>query len=86
MQVPVFKWTKHGYVSIMVPGFDPPLDVAVCRDILNNPGPVIIVDSRKPQSEARQRNLDLHMNTTVTTSLLCRFIEYSSELCSCFGI
>ena len=66
-RVPVFKWTKHGYVSIMVPGFDPPLDVAVCGDVLKNPGPVIL-DSRKLHSEARRSNLVLHMNNTVTTS------------------
>lgn len=66
MRVPVFKWTKHGCVSILVPGSDPPLDVTVCGDVLKNPGPVIF-DSRKLQSEERRRNLDLHMSNTVTT-------------------
>ena len=63
-RVLVFKWTKHGYVLIMVPGFDPPLAVAVCGDVLKNPGQVIF-DSRKPQREAGRRNFDLHMNNTV---------------------
>ena len=48
----------------MVPGFDPPLDVAVCGEVLKNPRQVIF-DSRKPQREAGRRNLDLHMNNTV---------------------
>ena len=79
-RVPVSKWTKHGYVSLMVPGFDPPMEITVCKDVLKNPGPVIF-DIRKPQSEARRRNLkrvearrrnlDLHMNNTVSTLYSC---------------
>ena len=34
--------SKHGYVSLMAPGFDPPMDIAVCKDVLKIPGPVIV--------------------------------------------
>ena len=34
-RVPVPKWTKHGYVSLVVPGLDPPLDITMCKDVLN---------------------------------------------------
>lgn len=38
----------------MLPGFDPPIDITVCKDVLKNPGPVIF-DIRKLQSEALKR-------------------------------
>ena len=38
-KVPMQKHTKHGFVSLVIPGHDPPLDITVYVDISTNPGP-----------------------------------------------
>ena len=35
----VLNWTKHGQTSLLIPGHDPPLDIAIYLDIATNPGP-----------------------------------------------
>lgn len=36
---PQFKWTKHGYMSLSPPNFNPIIDITICMDVASNPGP-----------------------------------------------
>ena len=40
--LPVTKWTKHGPISLHIPGHDPPLDITVFSDVSRNPGPQVL--------------------------------------------
>jgi hypothetical protein len=36
----ITKWSKHGIISLLIPGHDPPVDITIYVDICRNPGPV----------------------------------------------
>ena len=62
-RVSLSKWTKHGYLSLLIPGHDPPLDLTMYKDVLKNPGPESF------QNVLRRRNYDLHTYCSTTTTI-----------------
>ena len=32
------KWSKRGITTVFIPGYDPPLDITVFKDVSTNPG------------------------------------------------
>ena len=68
------KWTKHGYISFLVPGHDPPLEIAIYMDISRNPGSV-----SKPASTTTVQEEDTNLHTRNTS--LPTPITYSRTHC-----
>ena len=45
-------WSKHGYISLCIPGHDPPINITIYNDVSSNPGPQSsILDYEHDQSE-----------------------------------
>ena len=45
-------WSKHGYISLCIPGRDPPINITIYNDVSSNPGPQSsILDYKHDQSE-----------------------------------
>ena len=68
-RVPMQKHTKHGFVSLVIPGHDPPLDITVYVDISTNPGPaqsIIAFGSRQRATRDLIRQLDSPIRQTTT--------------------
>ena len=61
-RVSLSKWTKHGYLSLLIPGHDPPLDLTVYKDVLKNPGPESF------ENVLLRRNSNLHTSYSTTTT------------------
>ena len=60
------SWTKHGCTSLLVPGYDPPLNITIFGDISINPGPeTLLYNNLKRRNENLPNILDLHVNTRV---------------------
>ena len=63
------KHTKHGFVSLVIPGHDPPLDIKVYVDISTNPGPaqsIIAIGSRQRATRDLIRQLGSPVRQTTT--------------------
>ena len=58
-RIPMNKWTKHGYVSLFVPGPDPVFALTIFNDVPKNPG---------PEATPRMQNLSTALETSVTVS------------------
>ena len=68
-RVPMQKHTKHGFISLVIPGHDPPLDITVYVDISTNPGPaqsIITIGSRQRATRDLIRQLDSPIRQTTT--------------------
>lgn len=60
----VSKWSKHGHMSLVVAGHDPPVDITIFVDVSRNPGPVSSVLNLLLQDAASVSNL--HVGSTIT--------------------
>ena len=60
----VSKWSKHGHMSLVVAGHDPPVDITIFVDVSRNPGPVSSVLNLLLQDAASVSNL--HVRSTIT--------------------
>ena len=67
-KIPLVSCTKHGSTSLLIPGYDPPLNITIFGDISINPGlETLIQNNLKRRNENLPNILDLHMITRVTT-------------------
>ena len=56
------KWTKRGYVSLVIVGYVPPQDLTIYLDIAKNPGPSLLVSRNlSRQSFKRTEAINLHL-------------------------
>ena len=67
------KYTKHGNVTLLIPGHDPPLDITVFMDIAVNPGPCdstvnLNFGGNSNGSVATSTNLHFNKMSTLTYS------------------
>ena len=65
--------TKHGFVSLVIPGHDPPLDITVYVDISTNPGPAQSINTigsrqRTTQDSIQQLSSPVRQTTTLQYS------------------
>jgi len=71
-RLPTSKWNKHGYISLAIPGHDPPINITIYTDIATNPGPNSITTS--------DQEINLHCNTDANSSNSPRLYYSSSQL------
>lgn len=75
--VPVNKTTKHGTISLFIPGHDPPVDITIFSDIAVNPGPNptdYFPKSNLSKSSFKNPNKNLHIASTLNSN------QFSSSL------
>ena len=66
-RIPVGKWTKHGFIALVIPGHDPPTDITIYLDIAVNPGP------NNTNTSSNQVIATIHTTSTTST------IRYTSQ-------
>ena len=44
-------WRKHGFVSLSIPGHDPPIEITMYMDVATNPGPSSSLHQRNWQTD-----------------------------------
>ena len=61
----VGAWSKHGYISLCIPGHDPPINITIYNDVSINPGPHSSVFHHfKFKSCRSTSNSDTHLHIT----------------------
>ena len=55
--LPLRKWAKHGQISLVIPGHDPPQEITIFMDIAKNPGPIIKLSTHISCEERSALNL-----------------------------
>ena len=63
----VSKWSKHGQMSLVVAGHDPPVDITIFVDLSRNPGPDSSVSNLLLQDAASASNLRVCSTITIYT-------------------
>jgi exonuclease III len=75
-KVAVLKSSKHGFISLCIPGHDPPVDITIFMDIHTNPGPTNGTDHL---STLYQR-FSVNDSTSTSTDHSHRIVYTRSEL------
>ena len=72
-------WSKHGYISLCIPGHDPPINITIYNDVSSNPGPQSsILDYEHDQSEINDHSKFNLAGRQVTLSLICILLSHCS--------
>ena len=61
LKLALVKWTRHGNTSLLIPGYDPPIDITIFMDISRNPGPQ---ELNFDQDYSQASAINLHGNNT----------------------
>ena len=89
----VSKWNKHGEISLVVAGHDPPVDLTIFVDVALNPRPSATITSKSLLSSkfftrSGSDDLDLHIaRSTITTysrNELFKISRLSNVILPCF--
>ena len=67
-RLPLCKWSKHGLISLVIPGHDPPLEITIFMDIATNPGPVFKLSTHRSCEDRSAPDLHILPKQTITYS------------------
>lgn len=69
-------WSKHGYISLCIPGHDPPINITIYNDVSINPGPQSsILDYEPDQSEINHHSKFKSRGSTSKSDTLLHITE-----------
>lgn len=60
---------KHGPISLVIPGHDPPLEITIFIDIAKNPGPVLKLSTHRSCEDRSAPDLHILPKQIITYSL-----------------
>ena len=66
--LPLCKWRKHGPISLVIPGHDPPLEITIFTDIAKNPGPIFKLSTHRSCEGRPAPDLHILPKQTITYS------------------
>ena len=66
--LPLCKWRKHGPISLVIPGHDPPLEITIFTDIAKNPGPIFKLSTHRSCEGRSAPDLHILPKQTITYS------------------
>ena len=66
--LPLCKWSKHGPISLVIPGHDPPLEITIFMDIAKNPGPIFNLLTHRSCEDRSAPDLHILPKQTITYS------------------
>jgi len=94
-RLPLRKWGKHGPISLVIPGHDPPLEITIFMDIAKNPGPVLKLSTHRSCEDRSAPDLHILPKQIITyfqsqlfairrlgCSVPSRLVLHSLKMCS----